>query len=167
MATQKFVDAQSADQQTMNLTRLQSEVSNGTYKFTRPLTIVTCATQDRYIVYASCAHCRKGVQRQNNCYCCPVHQYQRVPVYRFALRVLLSDWIGPEVWATVFNETTAKVLGFSANNYVAMTSDEERYAALSVLQGARVTATIKKRITNEHVNYTVSELEVLDGAFSL
>ena len=152
MATQTFVDTQSSSQQMMNLTRLQFEVSNGTYKFTRPLTIVTCATKDKYIVYASCAHCLKGVQRQNN---------------RFALRVLLSDWIGSEVWATVFNETAAKVLGFSANNYVAMTSDEVRYAALSVLQGASVMATIKKRVKDMYAYYTVSELEVIDGSFSL
>ena len=45
MATQHFVDSK-------NLTRLQSEVSNRTYKFTRPLTIVNCATQDKCIVSA-------------------------------------------------------------------------------------------------------------------
>ena len=165
MATQKFVDAD--DQQQMNLTRLQTEVSSGTYTFTRPLTIVTCATQDKYILYASCAHCLKGVQRQNKGYYCPVHQWQRGPVYRFALRVLLQDWIGTEIWVTLFNEMAAKALGFTANSYVAMTSDEDRLTSLSVLRGAHVMATIKKRITNEHVNNTVSELEVLDGAFSL
>ena len=42
-----------------------------------------------------------------------------------------------------------------------------RCASLSLLKGARVMATIKKRINNDYVNYTVSELEVLDGAFSL
>ena len=59
------------------------------------------------------------------------------------------------------------MLEFSANNYVAMTSDEERYAALSVLQGARVMATIKKRVKDTYVNYTVPELEVIDGSYSL
>ena len=95
MATQQFVDSQPS-QQMMNLTRLQTEVSNGTYKFTRPLTIVTCATQDKYIVYASCPHCLKGVQLENNGYYCPVHQWERVPVYRFTLRVLLQDWTKTE-----------------------------------------------------------------------
>ena len=71
------------------------------------------------------------------------------------------------MWATVFNETAEKVLGFTANNYVAMTSDEERYSSLSLLRKARVIVTIKKRINNAYVNYTVSELEVLDDSFSL
>ena len=48
-----------------------------------------------------------------------------------------------------------------------MTSDEERCASLSLLRGARVTTTIKKRIKNDYVNFTVSQLEVLGGAFSL
>ena len=146
MASQKFVDEQSAEQQMMNLTRLQSEVSVGTYKFTRPLTIVICATQDKYILYASCPHCLKGVQWQKQCYYCPVHQWQRGPVYRYNLRVLLQDWIGTEIWVSLFNEVAAKVLGFTANSYVAMTSDEDRLVALSVLRGARVMSTIKKRI---------------------
>ena len=88
-------------------------------------------------------------------------------MYRYNLRVLLQDWIGTEIWVSLFNEVAAKVLGFSAKSYVAMTSDEERCASLSVLRGARVMATIKKRIKNEYVNYNVSELEVLDGALSL
>ena len=149
MATQKFVDAQSSQQQIMNLTRLQTEVSNRTYKFTRPLTIVKCATQEKYIVYASCAYCLKRVQQQNNGYFCTVHQWKRVPVYRFALRVLLKDWIGTELWVTLFNEMAAKALVFTANSYVAMTSDEDRYASLSLLRGARVMATIKKHINND------------------
>ena len=165
MATQHFVDSQTM--QTMNQTRLQTEVSNGTYKFTRPLTIVNCATQEKYIVYASCPHCLKGVLVQNNGYYCPVHHWQSVPVYRFALRILLVDGIETELWSTVFDETAAKALGFSANSYVAMTSDEERYASLSLWRGTRVIVTIKKRINGTYINYTVSELEVLDGPFSL
>ena len=117
MATQKFVDSQSSQHQQMNLKRLHTEVSNGTYTFTRQLTIVNCATQDKYIVYASCEHCLKGVQQQNNGYYCPVHKWQRVPVYRFALRVLLQDWIGTEIWVTLFNEIAAKALSFTANRY--------------------------------------------------
>ena len=164
MATQKFVDDQ---QQQMNLTRLQSEVSAGTYTFTRPLTIVACATQQKYVVYISCSQCPKGVQRHKQGYYCPLHKFQRSPTYRYNLRVLLQDWIGAEIWVSLFSEVAAKLLGFTANAYVAMTSDEDRSAALSVLRGARVMATIKKRIKNEYVNYIMSELEVLDGAFSL
>ena len=48
MATQQFAEE---EQRMMNLTRLQSEVSAGTYKFARPLTIVACATQEKYVVY--------------------------------------------------------------------------------------------------------------------
>ena len=92
---------------------------------------------------------------------------QRPPTYRFNLRVLLQDWIGTESWLSVFDSLAVKVLGFTANAYVAMTSDDERVAALSVLRGVRVRATIKKRINKDYVNYTASELEVLDEPFSL
>ena len=37
---------------------------------------------------------------------------------------------GEECW-TIFDETAAKVLGFSANTYVGMTSDADRYASLA------------------------------------
>ena len=104
---------------------------------------------------------------ETNGYFCSVHQWQRVPAKRFALRILLSDWIGSECWSNVFDETAAKVLGFIANSYVAMTSDEERYASLSLLQGARVMVSIKRRVKGTYVYYTVLELEVLDGPFSL
>ena len=59
MATQRNVDAQSSPM--MNLYRLQTEVSNGTDKFTRQLTILNCVTQDKYMVYASCQQFKKGV----------------------------------------------------------------------------------------------------------
>ena len=108
----------------MSLSRLQTEVSNGTYVFERPLTIINCATQDKYLVYASCQHCLKGVQVEGNGYYCSVHQWQRVPVYRFALRVLLSEWEGAEIWGVIFDEVATKVLGFDANTYVGMKSDE-------------------------------------------
>ena len=70
---------------------------------------------------------------------------------------------GGECWATVFNETAAEVLGFSADTYVSMTTMEERYASLSPLRGARVMVTIKKRVKDAYVNYTVSKLEVIDA----
>ena len=162
-AAQQFVEE---EKRMMNLTRLQSEVSTGTYKFTRPLTIVACATQEKYVVYISCSQCPKGVQRHKQGYYCPVHKWQRSPTYRYNLRVLLQDWIGAEIWVSLFNKVAAKVLGFAANAY-AMTSDEDRSAALSVLRGVRVMATIKKSINNNYVNYNASELEVLDEAFSL
>ena len=164
MAAQQFAEE---EQMLKNLTRLQSEVSAGTYKFARPLTIVACTTQEKYVVYISCSQCPKGVQRHKQGYYCPVHKWQRSPTYRYNLHVLLQDWIGTEIWVSLFNEVAVKVLSFTANAYVAMTSDEERSAAMSVLRGVRVMATIKKRINNIYVNYNVSELEVLDEVFSL
>ena len=68
-------------------------------------------------------------------------------MYRYNLRVLLQDWIGTESWVSVFDAVAVKLLGFTANAYVAMTSDEERSAALSVLRGVRVRATIKNATT--------------------
>ena len=131
MAAQHFTEE---EQKMMNLTRLQSAVS-GTYKFAKPLTIIACAAQEKYVFYASCPHCPKGVQRHKQGYYYPVHKWQRAPTYRYNLRVLLQDWIGAEIWVTLFNEVAAKALGFTANAYVAMTSDEDRSAALSVLRG--------------------------------
>ena len=164
MAAQQIAEE---EQRMMNLTRLQTEVSAGTDIFTRPLTIVASATQEKYVVYVSCSQCPKGVQRNKQGYYCPLHKWQRSPTYIYNLRVLLQDWIGAETWVSVFDAVAVKVLGFSANAYVAMTSAEERSAALSVLMGVCVMATIKKRINNSYINYNVSELEVLDEAFSL
>ena len=104
----------------MTLTRLQNEVINGNYIFTRPLMIVQCAVQEKYIVYASCQHCNKRVIQEYNGYVCPIHRWQRVPVYRFALRILLADWIGSECWVTLFNEKAVQVLGFTGNAYMNM-----------------------------------------------
>ena len=156
------------EERMMNLTRLQSEVGPGTYIFTRPLTIVACASQEKYVAYVACLQCANGVQRHKQGYYCPVHKWQRTPTYRYNLRVLLQDWIGTEIWVSCFNEVAEKVLGVGANVYAVMTSDEERSAALSVLRGVRVMATIKKRINNNFVNYNASQLEVIDDkAFSL
>ena len=88
------------------------------------------------------------MQPDGNGYYCPVHQWQRVPVYRFTLRVLLSDWEGAETWTVICDELSTKALDFNANTYTVMTSDADRYA-------------IKKRVKDTYVNYTVSELEVV------
>ena len=58
-------------------------------------------------------------------------------------------------------EKAVQVLGFTGNAYMNMASDAERYAALEMLRGARVMATVRKRITGQYINYTVSELEVV------
>ena len=140
----------------MNLSRLQSEVSKGTYIFKRPLTFSNCATQDKYIIYASCQHCLKGVQPDGTCFYCPVQQ-----CVRFTLRVLLSDWEAGEVWAAIFDELSIKVLGINANTYTGMTPDADGFASLSLIRGTRVMVTIKKRIKDTYVNYTVSELKLV------
>ena len=156
MAEQQF-----ADNNEMTLTSLQIEVSKGNYKFTRPLTKVQCAVQEKYLIYASCQHCNKRVIQENNGYVCSIHRWQRVPVYRFALPILLADWIGLECWVNIFNEKAVQVLGFTSNAYMIMSSDAERYAALEMLRGARVLVTVRKRVAGEYVNYNVSELEIL------
>ena len=59
----------------MDLSRLQSEVSNAKYVFKRPLTIINCARQHKDVVYAACSHCLKGVDTQGNGYYCSVHHW--------------------------------------------------------------------------------------------
>ena len=98
---------------------------------------------------------------EKNGHVCPIHRWQRGPVYKFALRILLQDGIGSELWATLFNDKAVQVLGFTGNAYMSMTSYTERYAALDMLRGARVMATIRKRVAGQYVNYTVSDLEVM------
>ena len=153
--------AQQFNNNEMTRTRLQNEVSAGNYRFTRPLTIVQCAVQDKYIVYASCQHCNKRVIPENNGYVCSMHRWKRFPVYRFALRILLADWIGSECWVTLFNEKAVQVLGFTGNAYMNMASGAGRYATLEMLRGACVMVTVRKRVAGEYVNYTVSDLEVV------
>jgi len=154
--------AKQFDDKEMTITRLESQVSNGNYRFTHPLTIVQCAVNEKYIVYPSCQQCNKRVVPESNGYVCPIHLWQRGVVYNFALRILLQDAFGSEVWTTLFNDKAVQVLGFTGNAYMNMKSDNERYAALSILRGARVMVSIRKRVAGEYVNYTVSELEVLN-----
>ena len=68
-----------------------------------------------------------------------------------------------EMWACIFDQLAAKILGFDANTYTGMTSDADRYVSLSLLRGARVMDTIKKCVKDTYVNYTVSEMEVVDS----
>ena len=152
--------AQEADMM-MTVSQLEKQVGNGTYIFRRPLTIVQCAVQDKFIVYPSCQQCNKRVSPENNGYVCPIHRWQRGVVYQFAMRILLQDAIGSEVWATVFNAKAVQVLGYTANDYMNMKSDAERYAALDMLRGAQVMVTIRKRLAGQYVNYTVTDMEVV------
>ena len=59
------------------------------------------------------------------------------------MRLLLSDWEGGECWVTVFVELATKYLGFTANQYMALSSEAKRYAALAPLRESSVMATIK------------------------
>ena len=152
--------AQDADMM-LTVSQLERQVGNGTYIFRRPLTIVQCAVQDKYIVYPSCQQCNKRVSPENNGYVCPVHRWQRGVVYQFAMRILLQDAIGSEVWATLFNAKAVQVLGFTGNEYISMKGDAERYAALDMLRGAQVMVTVRKREAGQYVNYTVSDMEIV------
>ena len=153
--------AQDADTMMMTVSQLERQVGNGTYIFRRPLTIVQCAVQDKYIVYPSCQQCNKRVSPENNGYVCPIHRWQRGVVYQFAMRILLQDAIGSEMWATLFNAKAVQVLGFTANDYMSMKGDAERYAALDMLRGAQVMVTVRKREAGQYVNYTVSDMEIV------
>ena len=135
-SAEKEMAAQQADMM-MTVSQLEKEVSNGTYIFRRPLTIVQCAVQDKYIVYPSCQQCNKRVSPENNGFVCPIHRWQRGVVYQFAMRILLQDAIGSEVWATLFNAKAVQVLGYTANDYMNMKTDAERYAALDMLRGPK------------------------------
>ena len=156
----KTTSDQDAEMMT-TLSQLEKQVGNGTYIIRRPLTIVQVAVQEKYIVYPSCQQCNKRVIPENNGYVCPIHRWQRGVVYRFAMRVLLQDAIGSEVWGTIFNDKAVQLLGYTGNDYINMTSDAERYAALDMLRGARVMVTIRKRMAGPYVNYTVANMEVV------
>ena len=125
--------------------------------FAQPLTVTACGVQKKYVFYNACPNCPKRVVK----HVCPVHGYQRERVYRFALRLLLSDSIGSECWCTCFDEKAVKILGFTAKDYVQMETDEERYESMSALRGSQVMAVIRKRVTKEYVNYTVEEIDVM------
>ena len=123
----------------MTLTKLQCEVSGGRYVFAQPLTVTACGVQDKYVFYNACSKCPKGLRN----HVCSEHGLQSACVYRFALRLLLSDSIGSECWCTCFDEKAVKILGFTANDYVRMKTVEERYESMSELRGSRVMVVIK------------------------
>ena len=82
-------------------------------------------------------------------------------MYRFALRVLLSDWEGAEIWGVVFYEVATKVLGFNAKPTWVWRQMKTVMPHCPCTAGARVMVTMKKRVKDSCVNYTVSELEVV------
>ena len=119
--------------------------------FAQPLTVMACGVQNKYVFYKSCSKCPKRLIN----HVCAEHGYQREHVYRFALRLLLSDSIGSECWCTCFDAKAVKILGFTANDYNQMETDEQRHESMSTLRGSRVMVVIRKRVTKEYVNYTV------------
>ena len=142
----------------MTLTKLQCEVTSGRYVFAQPLTVTPIGVQNKYVFYNACPKCPKRLTNPVG----PEHDYQREHVYRFALRLLLSDSIGSECWCTCFDEKAVKILGFTADDYVKMETVEARYESMSALRGSRVMAVIRKRVTKEYVNYTVEEIDIIN-----
>ena len=126
--------------------------------FAQPLTVTACGVQNKYVFYNDCPKCPKGLRN----HVCPEQGLQSACVYRFALRLLLSDSIGSECWCTCFDEKAVKLLGFTANDYAALESAEERYESMSELRGSRVMVVIKKRVTKEYVNYTAEEIDIIN-----
>ena len=151
------MDASQQTDTVMDFTKLQHEVSAGRYVFKQPLVITACGVQDKYVFYTACPKCPKGLRNL----VCPVHGLQSECVYRFVLRLLLINSNGSECWSTCFDENAVKILGFTANDYVALESDEQRYDAMSMLRGSQVMVTIRKRVTKEYVNYNVAEIDVV------
>ena len=141
----------------MTLTKLQHEVSAGRYAFEQPLVITACGVQDKYVFYTACSKCPKGLRN----HVCPVHGRQSNCVYRFVMRLLLIDSNGCECWCTCYDENAVKIIGFTANDYVTLTTDEERYESMSALRGSPVMVTIRKRVTKEYVNYNVAEIDIV------
>ena len=82
-------------------------------------------------------------------------------MYIFALRLLFVDEIGSECWCTCFDDNAVKNLGFSANDYVALETYDERYKAMNILRGSQVMVVVRKRATKEYVNYKVAEVDVI------
>ena len=146
----------------MTLSKLQNEVCAGRYVFKHPLVITACGVQDKYVFYTACLKCPKRVSEKGNGSVCPIHGNQRGCVYRFALRLLFVDEIGSECWCACFEENAVKILGFTANGYAALETDDERYAAMNILRGSQVMVTIRKRVTKEYVNYNVAEIDVIN-----
>ena len=142
----------------MTLSKLQNEVCAGRYVFKQPLVITACGVQDKYVFYTACLKCPKRVSKHG----CPTHGYQQQSVCRFALRLLFVDEIGSECWCTCFDENAVKILGFTANDYAKMETDDERYEAMNTLRGSQVMVTIRKRVTKEYVNYNVAEIDVIN-----
>ena len=151
------MDASQQTDSEMNLTKLQDEVSAGRYVFKQPLVITACGVQDRYVFYTACSRCPKGLSNG----VCPVHGLQSECVYRFVLRLLLTDSHGSECWCTCFDKNAVKMLGFTANDYVALATDEQRYESMSSLRGSQVMVVIGKRVSKEYVNYNVTDIDIV------
>ena len=81
------------------------------------------------------------------------------PVHRFALRIILSDWDGSEVWAVLFDTLLTKVPAFISNIYTGLTSDAGRYDALITLCGPHVMVTIKKRTNDEATSSNIEQVQ--------
>ena len=142
----------------MTLTKLQDEVSGGRYVFAQPLTVVALGVQNKYVFYKACTKCPKRLTN----HVCAVHGYQHEHVNRFALRVLLTDSIGCECWCSCFDTNAVKILGFTANDYALMDTDEQRYESMSTLRGSQVAVVIRKRVTGEYVNYIAEEINIIN-----
>ncbi|MEG7523861.1 MAG: hypothetical protein M3H12_12305, partial [Chromatiales bacterium] len=67
---------------------------------------------------------------------CQVHGRQKgAPLFKYAMGILLRDREDTELWVTAFDRVAQEALrGFSANDYMSLKSDEDRYQALSVLR---------------------------------
>lgn len=150
----------------VDLTALET-VSDGYYVFDRPLTIVTCALNSKYVCYESCHQCTRKVLRETKGHhtitACPVHGRQKgAPVYKYAWGILLGDRKGVELWVTAFDTVAHRSIGLSANDYMSLKTPEERCNVLTVLHGKQTRVTIRKSSKGGYANYSASALEVVE-----
>ena len=93
---------------------------------------------------------------------CKTHNWQRIPTFRFATRMLLIDWKGDHLWTNAFDDCIRKLLPVDADTYAPLTTDDERLEAMTKhVHGVSVKTTIKKQIGGYYVNYIVTKLEVM------
>ncbi|RLJ22841.1 hypothetical protein DJ031_00165 [bacterium endosymbiont of Escarpia laminata] len=145
------------------------QVSDGTYAFTRPLTLVTCALSPEYVCYPACKICNRKVLLEttkgghHNVSICSVHGRQKgTAVYKYATGLLFADHKGNEVWATGFDQLVQEVVGgMTASDYMSLKSGDERYQSLNVLRGKQARVTIRKTTKGDYRNYTVIALEII------
>ena len=59
-------------------------------------------------------------------YMCKTYNWQRIPTFQFATRLLLIDWNGDHLWTTTFDECMRKLLPFDTDTYASLKTDDSK-----------------------------------------